>query len=177
MTLAAGVATLLFLLGGDGGASLAPSPFSLSVEPSSVRRGERVVIRVQAHPATGPRERFDLYLVSILSPTARYLTPAGTWSDEPVALGRGLEPAGLAPIVLEWPEAGPPGWLLLGLVAVPAGHHPLDREVWLHRPAQAWVMVRHARGTVEGAERLTLVGVILLTLALGTVATVYPRTR
>lgn len=168
-------AALLTLFGGDGRPALRSSPLALSVEPSSVRYRERALIRVEVASADAlAAERFDLYLVSLLSPTARYLTPAGSWSRDPVPLGRGLGGAGFVAPVVAWPEAGPPGWLLLGLVAVREGTHPLARDGWLFQPAQAWVMVRAARASPTGAEWLTLIGVTLLTAILAVVLVRYP---
>lgn len=179
MRLAVLTATFLTLLGGACSSRLTPSPFVLRVEPSTLRHGERALIRVElagrGNLGAGPAEAFDLYLVSIMSPTALYLTPAGVWSQEPVPLCRGLDcAAGPLPVV-EWPQPGPPGWLLLGLVTVRAAQHPLAREGWLFQPAQVWVMVRPAWVWPESPEWLRLLGVTLATLVLGVMLTRYPR--
>ena len=167
------VATLFSFLAPDGRPQLPPSPLALRVEPFTIRHRERALIRVERRGAddvaAARTERFDLYLVSIMSPTARYLTPAGAWSQDPVALCRGVGCATPALPVVEWPEAGPPGWLLLGLVAVREGQHPLARESWQFQPAQAWVMVRPARTLLEGPEWMRLIGLTLLTIALAVI--------
>lgn len=181
MRLAVLPATLLTLLAGDGRPELTPSAFALRVEPSTLRHRERALIRVERagtdNPAARRAEGFDLYLVSIMSPTARYLTPAGAWSQEPVPLCRGLGCAAGALPVVAWPEPGPPGWLLLGLVTVRGAQHPLARESWLFQPAQVWVMVRPARVSPEGAEWLRLIGVTLATIVLAIVLARYPTLR
>ena len=170
--------TLFTLIAGDGRPQLPPSPFALSVEPSTIRHRERALIRVESRDAddapAARAERFDLYLVSIMSPTARYLTPAGAWSQDPVPLCRGVGCSARALPVVEWSQAGPPGWILLGVVAVREGQHPLTRESWPFQPAQAWVMVHPAGASLDGAEWFTLIGVTLLTLAFVLVVVRYP---
>ena len=179
MRLAVLTATLLTLLAGDGRPELTPSPYALRVEPSTLRHRERALIRVERagtdNLAAGRAEAFDLYLVSIMSPTARYLTPAGAWSQEPVPLCRGIGCAARALPVVEWPEPGPPGWLLLGLVTVRGAQHPLAREHWLFQPAQVWVMVRPAWVSPESPEWLRLIGVSLTTIVLAIVLARSPR--
>jgi hypothetical protein len=164
-------------LGGVRDASaLSRSPLALEVRPSGLAAGEPATVRITGAPdASLAGERVDLYVASVFVPGGAFLTPAGAWSSEPVPIRANVALGAAAPVVVDWPRAGPPGWTMLALVIVRHGADPFARAGWMFRPVEAWIRVDPAPRPIDGRDGLYLAGLFVLTLAGVLVTLRYPR--
>ena len=137
-------AMLMMMVGASDASALESMPLELAV-PSHVAHRETapIMIRPRALPNSATAVA-DLYLVWAFRPDARFLTPDGVWTSEPVPIRRGVRLEGLAPVAVNW-RAEPPGSVSVALVAVKEGGHPLDRASWLWSPKLSWVTVKAPR--------------------------------
>ena len=148
-------------------------PLAVTVSRSSVERGESLQIRIAATRRVAPMPSFDLYLMSVFSPEAKYVTPWGSWSAAPVPLRTRARLGHLEPVVVEW-SAEAVGWTALGVLAVTSGGDPLDRAGWAAPPEVRWIRVRPP--PAEGGQSwLVLGGLALLTLGCVAIVVVYPK--
>lgn len=178
-SIVAGALAVVLLVGCGAGAAearLPRSPLVVTVSPSSVDEGGRATLHIDlAHGADPgrPPERFDLYLVWVFTPEARFLTPRGTWSAEPIPFRRGVSRAGFTPIVAEWANVGPTGWISLALVMVEPSGNPLSRSSWAFQPALTWVRVKNPAG-LTGTLLASILVLAFLTLVAAAIVVVYP---
>jgi hypothetical protein len=137
-------AALLMMVGARDASALESMPLELAVPShAAYRETVPIVIRTPARSNAAPAVA-DLYLVWAFRPDARFLTPDGAWTSEPVPIRRGVRLEALPPVALNW-RAEPPGSISLALLAVKAGGHPLDRASWLWSPKLSWVTVKAPR--------------------------------
>lgn len=171
-------AALLVIAAADSACALSPSPLALEIAPSAIVAGERTTLRITATGDLDSRvsaERVDVYVVSVFVPGGLFLTPAGTWSAEPIPLRTRTALGAATPLVVEWPRAAPVGWTLLAVVVVRESADPLARGDWLFRPAEAWIRIDHPMRTLDGRNLATLIGLAALTVAGVFVVIRYPR--
>jgi hypothetical protein len=151
--LAVAGAMLVAIVGARDATALESMPLELAV-PSHAPYLEPVPIAIRArrggNVSTAPA---DLYLVWAFRPDARFLTPDGAWTSEPVPIRRGVRLAGLEPVEVAW-RAEPAGSISFALLAVKAGGHPLDRANWLWSPELSWVRVQAPRTLDRFARQL-----------------------
>jgi len=116
--------------------SLATAPFSFAASASATADGNEMVIRVELHqaPPAGAAGPFDLYVAQLTSwESARFLTPAGLWSEAPVAVRQNLLASRMAPLRLQWSESQL-GTMHLMVLATKASSDPRLRSNWLFQP-------------------------------------------
>jgi hypothetical protein len=154
--LAVAGAMLVTIVGARDATAFESMPLELAV-PSHAAHLETVPIAIRARArANAASATADLYLVWAFRPDARFLTPDGAWTSEPVPIHRGVRLAGLQPLRVDW-RAEPAGSISFALLAVKAGGHPIDRANWLWSPELSWVTVRSPH-TLDRVARQVLVG-------------------
>jgi hypothetical protein len=112
------------------------APFSFAASASATADGNDMVIRVEPHqpPPEGATGPFDLYVVQLTSwESARFLTPAGLWSEAPVAVRQNLLASRMAPLRFHWSESQLGTMHLLAL-ATKASTDPRLRSNWVFQP-------------------------------------------
>jgi hypothetical protein len=176
------VALLAIVLGTAGmsqaNSSHETAPFSFAASASATADGNDMVIRVEPHPArpagaTGP---FDLYVVQLTSwESARFLTPAGLWSEAPVAMRQNLLASRMAPLRLQWSESQL-GTMHLLVLATKASSDPRLRGNWLFQPKLRLVRLKARLSPEQRGHAIFVIGSLgFVTLVAAAAVLGFPR--